>query len=235
VGDLVSRKRSSVPAPEPGTFRPAEPDDSGDTIKLFAVAARAVCAKPAALGEIGTNLRGVAARLSPPESLTAAECLRLWSVFERTVSALPEARWIMAGKALLGDLDALGQRLDVMPLSAWEKLPNAILDPRARPLVPEVISGEGAAVDTMLKKVRKELSTTEASPLARARQVQKTLTKLPVPARSQLLTEMIERAVITKTEGVMLTRLLIKGTDIGPEDEAMIDSLNRAGAHLIAR
>ncbi len=225
-------KRATQKHPEPGVFRPAPPDDTGDVLKLYAVAARVACAVPDNLPQIEAALAEAVGPLEPPESLTAQECERLWQAFRRTVLTLQHAKWELAGKALVGDLDALGQRLDAMPLTSWEKLPTAHEDPRARSHVAEVVSGQGATVAIIRQRAKEELSSPGLTPLSRAREVQNMLLALPVPARAQAITQMIDQAALSRGDGVMVTRLLAKGAQIEDEDEALIEVLERVGKWL---
>ncbi len=225
-------RRCKPAAIEPGIFRPGQPEGHGDVLKLFALAARAACAKPQALGDITTTLEKIVGDLAAPELLTAKECLHLWQAFVRTTQTLPPARWAVAGNALWGDLEGMGQRLDQMPLSPWGRLPEGIDDPRTRSPLGVVVSGEGKTVEWAVSHAHEELSDTRLSPLERARAVQRMLRELTASERAQLLARLLDAGVVNRGEVSMLTRLLTGGSELGADDEALVEVLGRVAGHL---
>jgi hypothetical protein len=219
--------------PAPGTFRPAEPKDSGDVVQLFAVAARVVCATPALLDTVSAMLAQVTFGLIPPEAQTRDACTRLWMSFARTIGSLPPGQAAIAGRALADDLDQIGQRLELMPLAAWDELPLTLDDPRRRV---KVESGEGRNIERAAAKIaemKEELSSPTLVPLERARAAAELLLALAPDRRAVELARMSSDRVLGKRDAALLTRFLTQPAHaLDPSEEALIEALERAGRWL---
>jgi hypothetical protein len=115
---------------EPGRFEPAPPPDAEGVLRLLAVGARTACAAPERLGAVDAAIARVTTGLSAPAALAAADAGPCWRRFVARASSLPPGRWAEAGVALVTELEALGQKLEVMPLPGWDRLPEGLDDGR---------------------------------------------------------------------------------------------------------
>lgn len=222
-------------------FEPSPPQEHDEVIKLYAIAARAACARPNTLANISAALQTCTQDLQRPESITAQECQKLWLAFVRTTQTLPEAKWMLAGKALVGDLEAIGLRLDLMPLSAWDRLPNSLAPasapkkrvPAERSMVAQVVSGEGKSVARFIQQAQQELSGPHSTPWDLAVHVHTMLLGLDSKTRAALLTSFVEDQEMSKGEAIMLTRLFARALPLSPEDEAVTEVLERLAHRLV--
>jgi len=217
--------------PAPGTFRPKAPADNGELVQLVAVAARAACARPDALPDISGALARACAHLPAPEALTANECLRLWEAFTRALTRLPAAHWQMAGKALLDDLESIGQRLEIMPLVGWDRLPQALdagLAQNEDTPTPTAITADTAA--RRLAKKNKKRGRPSDDPLSQARETQERLTALGADELARLLAEAVHGGRLDRGEASLLSRWCRAGVPVAKEDHAVVEALAKVAA-----
>jgi len=227
----MARRNKREPAAA-GTFRPASPDDAHDIVFMFAAAARAVCARPEALQEISTTLARVNSHLMPPEQMAANECQRLWQFFVRAAMTDKAGLRQEAGKALVRDLDVLGQRLDLAPLTGWEKLPDAVDDPDAALLEEEDEETDpesGDALSTVRKRARRKLGKKKRLPLA---EIVDLVQALKSDERQKVYEAMIGDGKLGRSEAVMVDQRLLKGDRVRNDEEALVDVITKLGDWL---
>ncbi len=230
-----SATRRKPARPTPGTFRPAPPKDHADLLRLFAIAAKVVCADPRRLDTVSARLAEVTSGLLAPESDTREHCARLWAALARTLGSMSPGQAPIAGRAFINDLDELGSRLELMPLSAWDQLPDCLEDPGSRSPVAPVEVGAGKSVEVVLATMKRELSGHGLSPLARAKATAPLLAEIAAEARGHLLQRMVEDRALERKEALMLTRFLSKpAREVSSGDEALVEALDRAGRWLAA-
>lgn len=196
---------------------------------LYAIAARVVVANPDGVGEVTQRLAMAGANLVPPESVTAAECSRLWLLFVRFLrAARPPAR-VEAGKAFLRDLEAVGQRLELPPLPGWDRLPQGVNDPNAVSTEWSEVTSQGETLEAIRGRAKaravdlKGLEATEVAQLVRS---------LYVAERDALLTKLVGEGVMSRSEVGLLVRWLAKGEKLADDDSALIEVFGRLGAWL---
>jgi hypothetical protein len=225
------RRKKRGNAGEPGTFRPSLPRDTGDVMRVYAIAARVVCVRPEGLEEVGGKLEALAARLVPPESRAAEECARLWALFARVAQVPKETLREEAGKAFCRDLDALGQRLDLPPLADWKDLPTFIDEPGAEELEPAPLSQEPVTLVAVRERAR---SVAERQPQAAfpAPEAAKLLNSLSNSERRALLEQLVGTGLLGRSDVNLLIRFLVKGEDVGATDTMLIEVLERLGRWL---
>jgi hypothetical protein len=95
-------------------------------IRLFAIAGRAVCARPDSADAVTETLGRIIGMLVPPERLAAEECARLWMLFARMAQRAKPSLLEEGGRALYRDLETVGQRLELPPMASWSSLPAGI-------------------------------------------------------------------------------------------------------------
>ena len=206
------------------------PRDAHDILALYAVAARVVAAKPECLGDVTHRLALVTRDLVPPESLAAAECSRLWMLFARLAQAASAHVRTEAGKALVRDLDGLGQRLELMPLSGWDKLPQYIDDPKAVSVEQSEVTSSGDTLETI--RARAKASAAEAKQGLVGSEVAKLVRALAIEEREKLLVRLVSEGAIGRSEGQLLVRWLAKGGALSADDEALDELLANVGKWL---
>jgi len=211
-----------------GVFRPGKPADSHDVLRVFAIAGRAVNARPDELGEIDQALARAMAKLVPPESVVADECRRLWQIF-RTVGASPKPHLRdEAARAYYRDLESLGQRLDLMPLDRWRDLPSSVDEP----------DSGGAGVpegtlrwDELVAQARSTVATRK-KPVLKRTEVLDLLRALSPEEFLAGLSALVGHGIVDRGEAQLLQRVVKTGVKIGPEDEMLIEIIERLGTYL---
>lgn len=200
-------------------------------MRVFAIAARAVCVKPEGLEHVNRRLELVSSRLVPPEASAAEECLRLWKLFAR-VARVPKAGLRMeAGKAFCRDLDALGQRLDLPPLADWDDLPSEVDDPDA--IDPEEGEDEvdGLTLAAVQERARGVAAQSAGGPFP-AQEAARLLAALDIDERRQLLEQLVGTGLLGRSDVNLLIRCLVKGEEVGVNDTMLIEVLERLGGWL---
>jgi hypothetical protein len=213
------RRQGSEPAA--GMFRPQRPGDHAEIVRLVAIAARASCATPEALAAISDKLQSTLGGMTPPESLTAEQCLRLWRSFVQATERLQPGRWDLAGKALLEDLEQLGQQLDLMPLIGWERLPQGVDDGGQRGGAEAARGGAGGSVRAARKKLA-EVPRTKGQRSARA--AFRVMLELGERRRNDLLDKAADDGVLSRSETQMLSRLMTREQAPSEEDDAVLEA-----------
>ncbi len=227
------RRKKQVTQVPPGSFRPSLPTDTFEVMRLFAVAARVVCALPQSLDEANARLEAMAERLVAPESKAAAECLKLWRLFAR-VAQVPKASLRMeAAKAFCRDLDALGQRLDLPPLSDWDDLPEGVDDANAFSIDVTAQLAQVLPLPVVKERARLLYATPQPPRSAQAAaQTAQLLSIMQSGERRELFETAVGRGLLGRGDVNLLIRFLIKGTPVGAADTTLIDVLDRLGRHL---
>jgi hypothetical protein len=229
----MARRNKREPA-RAGTFRPAAPADAHDVVFMFAAAARAVCALPEALAEISRTLAQVNSHLMPPEQMAADECQRLWRFFVAAAAADKPGLRQEAGRALVRDLDVLGQRLDLAPLLSWDRIPEAVDDPKAAALEQEDEASEsesGDALTTVRRRAKRKLGKKKHLPLV---EIVELVSALKPEERQHVYGAMIGQGMLGRSEAVLVDQRLLKGDRVRAEEEALVDVLNKLGTWLTA-
>ena len=226
-------------SPLAGTFRPALPADSHDVVRLFAIAARSICAQPKALAAVGQALTGLTERLLAPDRTTAEECLRMWHLFARVAQLPKDTLRLEAARAFCRDLDSLGQKLDLAPLAEWSELPSGIDEPaydawiahHADPAAGTAATGPQAK---MLMEVVQEAQAwaRENGPL-KADVAARLLAVIAAEERQKLFQQMIGKGELGRSDANMLIRFLLKGGEVGPQDTMLREVLERLGRFLL--
>jgi hypothetical protein len=225
-------RRKKTPAPPPGTFAPAVPTDAHDVLYLYAVAARAVCARPDKLDEVNARLTEVTRDLVPPESAANEECARLWHYFRRAATSPKPPLRQEAGKALYRDLESLGMRMDLAPLAHWDKLPMGLAGGTAAE-EDEPSSPTDVTVESVRRRARRRLG--KAGAKLPAPDVAELVRLLSRDQMEELFYHLVGEGFMGRAEGQMLIRWLAKGEALGEEDEALVEFLERLGEYLVRK
>lgn len=235
-------RRATPPAA--GTFRPGLPEDSEQVIRLFAVAARTVCAQPKSLDAIAACLAAVCNHLVPPERQAAEECARMWHLFARVAQLPKETLRLEAARAFCRDLDSLGQKLDLPPLTEWKDLPEGIDEPGFAALevhgsggAPAVGGGGTRAEPLPLNDVQKSaraLADSAKEGVVEASEAARLLSALAAEDRQRLFQQMIGRGELSRSDANLLIRHLLKGGSVGEGDLMLREVLERLGQFLVA-
>jgi hypothetical protein len=231
---MGTSKGTKQDTPEPGEFQPALPKDSFEVVLLFAIAGRAVCARPLALESITTTLVALVGQLVPPESLAAEECGRLWGLFGRMVQRSKPALLEEGGRALYRDLDALAQKLDLPPMDAWRNLPQAVVAAEPVAATPKADKGESLAA---VRKRAKEQARKKSDPPLKASAVAKLVTGMNKTARDAVYRELVGLGEIDRSDTRLLEQVLSRGDKIKDNvkvgDNVVNDSLLAIGRWLV--
>ena len=213
-------------------FRPAVPRDTQGVMRLFAIAARVVCQEPDSFDQVDRQLAATRSQLVPPEDSAAKECDRLWRVFARVVQ-VPKATLLQeAGRAFYRDLDSIGQRLDLPPLDEWENLPCGIDEPGAAAARATADPGHGETLAWVRQQARDLAQPLVAKEPFPANHGLRLLASLEVSERGKLFDQLVGKGLMGRAEVNLLSRCLIKGAQIVPEDAALVDVLQRLGRWL---
>ena len=229
----MARRNKREPAAA-GTFRPAAPHDVHDVLGMFATAARAVCSKPESLGEISATLARVNTHLMPPEQLAADECQRLWVFFKAAAATDKPGLQQEAGKALVRDLDVLGQRLDLAPLPSWDRLPDAVDDPNAVDLEEDDEATDpesGDALATVRRRARRKRGKKKR---LRVADVVDLVTALKSEERQHVFETMIGDGKLDRSDAVLVQQRLLTGDKVRASEEALVEVLEKLGEWLTA-
>lgn len=207
------------------------PSDAHQVVRLFAVAARAVCAEPASLVPITKTIDVICGRLVPPESHTAQECARLWILFSRVAQLPKEALRREAARAFCRDLDALGQRLQLAPLPEWLDLPEGMDEPGAVSLTEAgVAQARALSLVETAAEAKKLAAGTKALD---ASKVIGLLRHLEPQALRAWLDQMVGKGELGRSDVNLLVRQLVKTEGIGAHDTVLIEVLSRLGKALL--
>ena len=206
-------------------------------MRLFAIAARAVCVMPEGLDDANLRLEALEQNLVAPESKAAAECLKLWRLFARVAQVPKETLRLEAAKALCQDLDALGQRLDLPPLADWEELPQGLDDPHAFGIERVETQTDALTLTTVRQRAKALFATipvgTKPALMADAAAQTATLvSSMPSNERRALFTNLVGRGILGRSDVNLLIRFLIKGDAVQSGDTTLIDVLERVGRQL---
>lgn len=240
--DTRGRGARRATPPAAGTFRPGLPSDSQDVIRLFAIAARAICADPKAIDIVTACLLAIAGRLVPPERQAAEECARMWRLFARVAQLPKETLRLEAARAFCRDLDSLGQKLDLPPLSEWNELPQGIDDPGFAglelegPAAPAISGGAPKPEPLPLGDVRasaRALADSAKEGVVVAEEAARLLAALAAEDRQKLFQQMIGRGELSRSDANLLIRHLLKGSEVGAEDVMLREVLERLGQFLV--
>ena len=222
-------------------FRPARPQDSQQVLSLYAIAARAVCARPESTESISAALIVVTKNLVPPERIAADECEKLWGLFVR-VATLPKPKLRSeAGRAMYRDLESIGQRLDLPPLTSWEQPPDELDAPDA--IDPEAMPADdvGTSVDEVRADARKRLDEHKK----KRKKKEKGEPSLPPPevlgmlrdmrgeSREKLLSEAVGKGIIMRNDSALLQRVISLDTQVGKGDDVLREGLESLGKWLV--
>ena len=222
---------SDLTIPPPGAFSPGKPPDSLAVLRLFAVASRVVCAKPENFDEISKRLGTVLSDLVPPESLAAEDCVHLWRVFSRFASHPKPMLREEAGKALCRDLDAMGQRLQLPPLPAWERLPDALIEAAAREETTEPNAGKG--VEEIRAEAQKIYAGLGPGETLVVEEVIRLLRSMEMGEREAVCQSLVGTGHLSRSEVALLTRWVAANSSLESDDELIIELLERVGAWLV--
>ncbi|OGQ79621.1 MAG: hypothetical protein A2289_10300 [Deltaproteobacteria bacterium RIFOXYA12_FULL_58_15] len=227
-------RRKKPDQPPAGTFEPASPSDPKEVLRLYAIAAKIACALPEQLEMLEDRISQLTASLVPPESAAAEDCEKLWRFFKRAVASPKITLRREAGKALFNDLDSLGQRLDLAPLTSWDALPMGVRDPKAPQFKPEVTQTH-ITVASIRRRARHEQSMLGDKGASLSAQFVGDLLKL-LGRRDleELFGELVGTGIMGRAEGNMLVRWLSKGGTLCKDDEALIEFLVRLGKWLVS-
>ncbi|MBI5510629.1 MAG: hypothetical protein HY903_17870 [Deltaproteobacteria bacterium] len=226
-------RQKKRPPPAPGTFRPAAPRDAHDIVSMYAIAARATCERPEALDAIVQTLGRTSTHLMPPEQMAANECARLWQFFVQAATTGKPTLRLEAGRALVRDLDMLGQRLDLAPLSGWDKIPAAIDDPNA--VDPEDADDDddpdsGDPLATVRRRAKK-LATKKRR--LSASDTLELLAALAPTGRQEVFGTMIGAGILGRSDATLVEQQLLRGGKLRGENDALSDTLDKLGAWLL--
>ncbi|MEZ4273493.1 MAG: hypothetical protein R3C68_19275 [Myxococcota bacterium] len=224
------RAGKRTPIAEPGVFKPPPPADSQEVLRLFAVAARAACAKPDRVEDITGTLKAATAQLVPPEKTAAEECGRLWQLFLRVAKMPKDTLRIEASKALHRDLDAIGQRLDLPPLANWESIPAGIDDPKGVVASTDMWE-EGLTADEVRERASKKKRKKEA--FLAAPEVLKLLVAASAKAREEMLQTATRKGAINRGEATLMARVVLQKGTLGPDDEMLKEALENFSKWLL--
>jgi hypothetical protein len=215
-------------------FRPALPEDAQAVLQVYAIAARAVCARPQTLSAIDHWLNSLHSRLVPPESGAAEACHALWQLFARVAQVPKERLRLEAAQAFYHDLDRLGQRLDLPPLDDWQDIPSGVDAPDAawegEALTPEPVS-LAAVRERACDVVRRHGGALKRFPAADAARL---LAVLGPEQRRELFDSLVAQGEMGRADVNLLIRFLVKGGEVTPADTALSEVLERLGSWLAA-
>jgi hypothetical protein len=207
------------------------PTDPHDVIYTYAIAARAVCARPDRLADVDARLSAVMRTLVPPESAAHEECARLWHYFRRAATSPKPPLRQEAGKALYRDLESLGMRMDLAPLAHWDKLPMGIASAAGEE--DEESLPTDVTIESVQRRARRLVGKTGAK--LRTNDVVELVRLLSRDQMEQLFYVLVGEGFMGRAEGQMLVRWLAKGEALGAEDEALIEFLDRMGEYLVQK
>lgn len=227
------RRKSREKGPETGTFRPALPRDAQAVVRLYAVAARTVCARLESHAAVHGWLGQLQPRLVPPESAAAEACHKLWLLFARVAQIPKEALRREAARAFYNDLDALAQRLDLPPLDDWEDLPEGIDDPDAVRLEAPGLSPEPVTLQAVRERARDVARGHEGRKHFPASESARLLSVLGTDERRELFETLVGAGLMGRSDVNLLIRFLVKGGEVTPAETALNDVLERLGDWLI--
>lgn len=212
------------------TFFPGKPPDSLAVLRLFAVASRVVCAKPESFSQVSQRLGVVLSDLVPPESLAAEDCAHLWKVFSQFASHPKPMLREEASKALCRDLDAMGQRLQLPPLPAWEKLPVYLVEEKSLEVTqPNTGRGiEETKVEARL--IYAALGPGETLPID---DIIRLLSSMEMGEREVVCQSLIGAGHLSRSEVALLTRWVAANKPLKSDDELIVELLQRVGAWLV--
>jgi hypothetical protein len=219
-------------AVEPGTFHPAPPADSQEVLSLFAIAARAACAKPESLDDISQSLGAAIQNLVPPERLAAEECARLWGLFVRMMRRPKPQLRVEAGRALYRDLEAIGQRLDLPPLANWDDIPLGVDAPNA--VGGKTRDDEGTSIEQIRARAKSKAKKKGSGPPLKATEVLGLLVELSTDSRERLYSHMIGAGELVRSDADLLERVLAAGAKVGKDDDVLVEALEKLGTWLAA-
>lgn len=231
---MESRNRNQHPSASdghPAVFRPAVPTDQESIVRLYAIAARAVCARPESLPNIERYLQAITDALIQPELGAAQACARLWVIFAKVATLPKEGLRVEAGRAFARDLDALGQRLDLPPLPNWEQFPTGIDDAEPVALTPSSLQPEAVALDVVQKRAQEIQQKRPEQPFE-ASEAAFLLNLLDASQRRNVLDTLVGRGILMRSEVNLLIRYLVKGGELSEKDTTLSDAFSRLGDWL---
>ena len=144
-----------------------------------------------------------------------------------------------SGKAFIRDLEAVGRKLEMPPLSGWDNLPQGIDDPNAVELEWSDVKPQGETVAAVAKKAKARMTELTAKKkvakgpvLLPATEVSGLIRSLLVVERDQLFVKLIGAGVLNRGDASLLVRWLAKGDKLTDEDDALADVFERLGTWL---
>lgn len=213
------------------SFQPGSPSDSLDVLRIYAIASRVVCARPGSMETVTRSLANMASHLVPPESLAAVDCQDLWRVFARVASHPKPFLRQEASRALYRDLDSVGQRLHLAPLPPWSQLPQEFCQPDEADN--EDTQVEGLSLGAVSQEARRLHQSLGAGESLGGEQVLSLLARLHDTDMAQLLVFLQSSGRVNRGELSMLERARATGYELSPEDEILIEVLERVGVWLV--
>jgi len=226
-------KRQKAERTDPGTFMPQAPGDSQEVIELFAVAARAACAKPDGIEEITKRLGLATSDLVAPESIAARECAQLWEVFIRVAARPKPSLRNEAGKALARDLDAIGRRLDLPPLNSWDDIPEFLEARNPIPLDAESTYDKGESLEWIKKKAQEKKRKRGKGPAMKAKDVLNLIKQVSPRTRENMLKIAVGDGALGRTDATLLIQALAMDSKVAPGQDLLRDNLEKLGAWLV--
>lgn len=206
--------------PEPGTFQPGLPNGSEELVRLFVIAARAVCSRPEGLEEVTATLSHILSQLAPPERITGDECARLWTLFGRMAQKAGRKPALLeeGARALYRDLDGIGQSLDLPPLDPWTSIPSAVraAHPVAMMMDDDTDAGESLEAVRARARARREKKGKGGGKL-RPSEVLDLIASLGKVAREDLYKNVVGQGVVSRTEVTLVEQLLAQGGQPPPK------------------
>lgn len=227
------RRKNRELGPEAGIFRPALPGDAQAVVRLYAIAARAVCANPDAHARVHSWLGELATQLVPPEQGAAQACHKLWLLFARVAQIPKEALRREAARAFYNDLDALAQRLDLPPLDDWQDLPQGIDAPDAVRLETPGLSPEPVTLLAVRQRAQDVLRAQPGHKHFPAPEAARLLSVLGTEERRKLFETLIGAGLMGRADVNLLIRFLVKGGEVSRSETALNDVLERLGDWLV--
>jgi hypothetical protein len=136
-----------------------------------------------------------------------------------------------AGKALCRDLDAMGQRLQLPPLPAWERLPDALIEAVAREETTEPNAGKGVEeIRAEAQEIYGGLGPGETLPVE---DIIRLLRSMEMGEREAVCQSLVGTGHLSRSEVALLTRWVAANSPLESEDELIIEVLERVGAWLV--